>query len=61
MHPTDQILPANRFYLDPHGVPVNVTGYDKEHQQVIFRRQNYEHECMRPVWQFQQLFTRVAE
>lgn len=57
---SSQIQQLDRAYLDPRGVPVQVTGYDREQQQVIFRRQNYEHECMRPVWQFQQFFTRVS-
>ncbi|MEB5973468.1 DUF4222 domain-containing protein [Pantoea dispersa] len=52
--PSNHIQQLDRAYLDPRGVPVQVTGYDREQQQVIFRRQNYEHECMRPVWQFQQ-------
>lgn len=57
---SNHIQQLDRAYLDPRGVPVQVTGYDREQQQVIFRRQNYEHECMRPVWQFQQFFTRVS-
>lgn len=59
MQPSNQIQHLDRVYLDPRGVTVHVTGYDRENDQVIFKRQNYEHECMRPVWQFQQKFTRV--
>ncbi|WP_448310389.1 DUF4222 domain-containing protein [Pantoea sp. PGP6] len=51
----------DRTYLDPRGVRVRVTGFNRENQQVIFTRPGYEHECMRPVWQFQQLFRRVSE
>ncbi|MCE6163992.1 DUF4222 domain-containing protein, partial [Acinetobacter baumannii] len=28
-------------------------------QQVYFTRPGYPHECMQPVWKFQQYFTRV--
>lgn len=61
MHHDNQLKVAGRVYRDPRGVMVRVTGYDRENQQVIFTRPGYEHECMRPVWQFQQLFRRVSE
>ncbi|WP_190286177.1 MULTISPECIES: DUF4222 domain-containing protein [Pantoea] len=51
----------DRHYRDPRGVVVHVTGYDREKSQVIFLRAGYEHECMRPVWQFQQFFKRVDD
>ncbi|WP_324030035.1 DUF4222 domain-containing protein [Pantoea sp. JZ2] len=59
MQPDSPIQMLDRIYRDPRGVLVHVTGYDREKEQVIFTRTGYEHECMRPVWQFQQLFTRV--
>ncbi|WP_338587808.1 DUF4222 domain-containing protein [Klebsiella pneumoniae] len=43
----------------PRGVVVHVTGWDREKQQVYFTRPDYPHECMQPVWKFQQYFTRV--
>lgn len=50
----------DRIYLDPRGVPVHVTGYDREKERVIFTRTGYLHDCMRPAWQFKQFFTRVS-
>ncbi|PKS60754.1 DUF4222 domain-containing protein, partial [Klebsiella pneumoniae] len=49
----------DRLYHDPRGVVVHVTGWDREKQQVYFTRPGYPHECMQPVWKFQQYFTRV--
>uniref|UniRef100_UPI003A9242E8 DUF4222 domain-containing protein n=1 Tax=Salmonella enterica TaxID=28901 RepID=UPI003A9242E8 len=46
---------------DPRGVIVHVTGWNRDKQQVYFTRQNYPHECMQPVWKFQQYFTRCDE
>lgn len=54
-----QVTTLDRAYRDPRGVLVHVTAYDRENERVIFTRPGYEHECMRPVWQFQQLFRRV--
>ncbi|RTY57984.1 DUF4222 domain-containing protein [Pantoea sp. YU22] len=56
-----QVTTLDRTYRDPRGVLVHVTGYDRVNEQVIFTRSGYEHECMRPVWQFQQFFRRVSE
>ncbi|EMV1568389.1 DUF4222 domain-containing protein, partial [Enterobacter hormaechei] len=39
----------------------HVTGWNRDKQQVYFTRQNYPHECMQPVWKFQQYFTKVSE
>jgi len=50
----------NRTYRDPRGVLVKVIRWDKVNQQVIFLRANYPHECMQPVWKFQQYFTRLT-
>lgn len=61
MQINNHIRQMDRAYLDPRGIRVRVTGFDRENQQVIFTRPGYEHECMRPVWQFQQLFRRVSE
>ncbi|EIW3594415.1 DUF4222 domain-containing protein [Salmonella enterica] len=55
------VIPLDRRYRDPRGVEVHVTGYNREKQQVYFRRANYPHECMQPVWKFQQYFTRCDE
>ncbi|OOL22048.1 DUF4222 domain-containing protein [Klebsiella aerogenes] len=51
----------DRQYRDPRGVVVHVTGWNREKQQVYFTRQGYAHECMQPVWKFQQYFTRCDE
>lgn len=48
-------------YRDPRGVIVHVTGWSREKQQVYFTRKVYPHECMQPVWKFQQYFERVLE
>ncbi|WP_158785433.1 DUF4222 domain-containing protein [Pantoea sp. BAV 3049] len=53
------IKTLDRNYRDPRGIPVHVTGWDRERDQVIFMRPNYPHECMQPVWKFQQFFKRV--
>ncbi|HDH0769162.1 DUF4222 domain-containing protein [Klebsiella pneumoniae] len=51
----------DRLYHDPRGIVVHVTGWDREKQQVYFTRPGYPHECMQPVWKFQQYFTRCDE
>lgn len=51
----------DRRYRDWRGVIVHVIGYDREKQQVIFRRSNYEHDCMQPVERFREKFKRVDE
>ncbi|MCQ4969151.1 DUF4222 domain-containing protein [Atlantibacter hermannii] len=56
-----QIKPLDIDYRDPRGVIVHVTGWNRDKQQVYFTRQNYPHECMQPVWKFQQYFTKVSE
>lgn len=48
-------------YRDPRGVIVHVTGWNRDKQQVYFTMQNYPHECMQPVWKFQQYFSKVPE
>ncbi|QGH60189.1 DUF4222 domain-containing protein [Serratia proteamaculans] len=58
---TDEIIALDRKYRDPRGMVVHVTGYDRAKQQVFFTRPNYEHECMQPVWKFQQYFERLDE
>lgn len=52
----NQIKPLDIDYRDPRGVIVHVTGWNRDKQQVYFTRQNYPHECMQPVWKFQQYF-----
>ncbi|EIV9539201.1 TPA: DUF4222 domain-containing protein [Klebsiella pneumoniae] len=56
---TGGIKVLDRLYHDPRGVVVHVTGWDREKQQVYFTRPDYPHECMQPVWKFQQYFKRV--
>lgn len=51
----------NRRYKDQRGIVVRVIGYDRQKQQVIFRREGYEHACMQPVDRFREKFTRVEE
>ncbi|MXF49407.1 DUF4222 domain-containing protein [Raoultella sp. Lac2] len=58
---TDAIKTLDMLYRDPRGVTVHVTGWNREKQQVYFTRPDYPHECMQPVWKFQQYFTRVQE
>ncbi|MGZ0477032.1 DUF4222 domain-containing protein [Citrobacter freundii] len=57
----DPIKALDINYRDPRGVVVHVTGWKRDKQQVYFTRQNYPHECMQPVWKFQQYFTKVSE
>ncbi|HHQ6157347.1 TPA: DUF4222 domain-containing protein [Enterobacter hormaechei subsp. hoffmannii] len=57
----NQIKPLDIDYRDPRGVIVHVTGWSRDKQQVYFTRQNYPHECMQPVWKFQNYFRRVGE
>ncbi|WP_423776805.1 DUF4222 domain-containing protein [Citrobacter freundii] len=57
----DPIKSLDINYRDQRGVIVHVTGWNREKQQVYFTRQNYPHECMQPVWKFQQYFTKVSE
>ncbi|MBG6247010.1 MULTISPECIES: DUF4222 domain-containing protein [Symbiopectobacterium] len=59
--PTSSVMALDRTYRDPRGVMVHVTGYCQDKQQVYFDRPNYPHECMQPVWKFQQYFTRTEE
>lgn len=40
-------------YRDPRGV-VHVAGWSWGKQQIYFTRQEYLHECLQPVWKFQQ-------
>lgn len=49
----------NRNYRDKRGVVVRVVRYDRVNQQVIFLRDNYPHECSRPLKYFQDNFMRV--
>ena len=58
---TGGIKALDRLYHDPRGIVVHVTGWDREKQQVYFTRPGYPHECMQPVWKFQQYFTRAQE
>ena len=51
----------DRDYLDPRGVLIHVTGWCRDKQQVYFTRPGDPHECMQPVWKFQQYFRRVSE
>ncbi|MGK4327962.1 DUF4222 domain-containing protein [Lonsdalea quercina] len=51
----------DRWYLDPYGKPVHDIGYDRKNQRVIFKIENYEHECVRPLRQFREKFKRVSE
>lgn len=51
----------NMRYIDWRGVAVHVIGYDREKQQVIFRREGYEHDCMQPVERFKEKFRRAEE
>lgn len=56
---SNELIMLDRYYLDPRGVKVHVIRYDRENEQVIFMRSDYEHECMQPVWKFQKFYTRV--
>ncbi|EPJ5098479.1 DUF4222 domain-containing protein [Citrobacter freundii] len=56
----NQVKPLDIDYRDPRGVVVHVTGWNREKQQVYFTRPGYPHECMQPVWKFQQYFKRLT-
>ncbi|WP_338066129.1 DUF4222 domain-containing protein [Lonsdalea britannica] len=55
----EQIEPVDRWYRDPYGKQVHVVGFDRKNQRVIFKIENYEHECVQPLRQFREKFTRV--
>ncbi|WP_145588103.1 DUF4222 domain-containing protein [Yersinia aldovae] len=56
---TNPIQLLDRYYNDKHGIRVHVIGYDSTTGQVIFRRNNYEHECSIPIRRFRKEFTQV--
>ncbi|MEJ4043449.1 DUF4222 domain-containing protein [Erwinia sp. SLM-02] len=56
---TEDSQNLDRTYRDPRGVLVRVVRWDAEKQQVIYRRDGYEHECMQPLELFRKKFTRV--
>lgn len=56
---TENSQNMNRKYLDPRGVVVTVVRWDAVKQQVIYKRDGYEHECMQPLEQFRKKFTRL--
>ncbi|WP_174847190.1 DUF4222 domain-containing protein [Yersinia artesiana] len=49
----------DRHYTDWRGIRVHVIGYDSTTGWVIYRRQNYEHECFNPIRRFRRKFTRM--
>ncbi|RAT16205.1 MULTISPECIES: DUF4222 domain-containing protein [Lonsdalea] len=55
----EQIEPVDRWYRDPYGKQVHVVGFDRKNQRVIFKIENYEHECVQPLWQFRTKFKRI--
>jgi len=55
----ENIQKLDRKYRDRRGIVVNVTGYDKEGQRVIYMRDGYEFECAAPLIIFRARFTRV--
>jgi ribulose bisphosphate carboxylase small subunit len=53
------IQSMDRYYRDRHGIIVNVIGYDPIGQRVIYRRPNYEWECVAPLIVFRARFKRI--
>jgi hypothetical protein len=49
----------DRRYKDWYGNVVHVIGWDGEKDRVIFMREGYPCECMQPVEQFREKFTRL--
>ena len=61
MSESPAVISLDRQYRDQRGVPVQVTGYCAEKQQVYFTRPGCPHECMQPVWKVKQYFTKVDD
>ncbi|SUW63269.1 Uncharacterised protein [Buttiauxella agrestis] len=55
----ENIQTLDRLYKDHHGVVVNVIGYDRIGQRVIYRRTGYEWECAAPLIIFRARFRRI--
>ncbi|QDW32863.1 DUF4222 domain-containing protein [Yersinia sp. KBS0713] len=56
---TNPIQLLDRYYHDRRGVRVHVVGYDSTTGQVIFRRDDYAHECSVPIRHFRKEFRQV--
>ncbi|QMV54102.1 DUF4222 domain-containing protein [Ewingella americana] len=57
----EHIEKLDRKYRDNKGIVVNVIGYDREGQRVIYMRDGYEFECAAPLIIFRARFKRVEE
>ncbi|MCS5950028.1 DUF4222 domain-containing protein [Klebsiella pneumoniae subsp. pneumoniae] len=53
------IKALDRLYHDPRVLSCTSPGGIAKSSRVYFTRPDYPHECMQPVWKFQQYFTRV--
>lgn len=49
----------DRYYNDKRGIRVHVIGYDNATGEVIFRRDDYEHDCSAPIRRFRKEFKQV--
>lgn len=56
---TNPIQLLDRYYTDKRGIRVHVIGYDSTTGEVIFRREDYEHDCSIPIRRFRAEFTEV--
>ncbi|ATM84980.1 DUF4222 domain-containing protein [Yersinia frederiksenii] len=56
---TNPIQLLDRYYTDKRGIRVHVIGYDSTTGEVIFRRDDYEHNCSIPIRRFRAEFTEV--
>ncbi|WP_321573085.1 DUF4222 domain-containing protein [Yersinia enterocolitica] len=50
----------DRYYNDKRGVRVHVIGYDNATGKVIFRRDDYEHDCSIPIRRFRKEYKAVV-
>ena len=56
---TNPIQLLDRYYTDKRGIRVHVIGYDSTTGEVIFLRDDYEHNCSIPIRRFRAEFTEV--
>ncbi|AJI82942.1 DUF4222 domain-containing protein [Yersinia enterocolitica] len=57
---TNPIQLLDRYYNDKRGVRVHVIGYDNATGKVIFRRDDYEHDCSIPIRRFRKEYKAVV-
>ncbi|WP_245994872.1 DUF4222 domain-containing protein [Yersinia hibernica] len=57
---TNPVQLLDRYYNDKRGIRVHVIGYDSATGQVIFRREDYEHDCSVPIRRFRKEYKAVV-